>query len=95
MKRRLPMTVESGSLLAASNLPPVTRAAKGHGPGKPGPARLRTAANAEVIAASARPTGSTTNTGARPDTSTTAASKAAANIAARRANRRTHPRAVV
>lgn len=89
------MTSESGSLLAASSLPPVTSAAKGHRPGRPGPARERTAANADAIASNARQAGSTVNTGARPDSSTTTAEKPAANIAALRVKRRTQSRAVV
>lgn len=95
MKRRLPTTNQSGSLLATNSLPPVTSAANGHSAGNIGPAREQTAANADAIAPSARPTGSTLNAGAKPDSSTTTAEKAAANIAARRAKRRTQPRAVV
>ncbi len=96
MKRRLPMTIESGSLLAASSRPPVTSAAKGHRPGGAGPARACIAANADAIAPSARPAGSTPpDTIATPDSSTAVAAKPAVNIAARRANRRTQSRTVL
>lgn len=95
MKRRLPTTIESGPLLAASSPPPVTSAAKDHSPGNAGPARERTAANADAIAANARPASSTGNTGAKPDTSTTTAANPAANNPARREKRRTQSRAVV
>jgi hypothetical protein len=86
---------QSGSLLVASSPPPVTNAAKDHNPPTAGPARERTVANADAIAANARRAGPIGNTGARPDTSTTTAEKPAANTAARRANRRTQSRAVV
>src|SRR5437588_3251974 len=97
MKRRLPITNQSGSLVVPRSLPPLTMLAKAHRATPATPARASPARHAPRIAPRASPTGWAPGLAALPGSpsSTARAAKPAPSAGARRENRRTQSRAVV
>ena len=95
MKRRLPITIESGFVLVDISLPPLTEPTNRHGPNGAQPGRAAAACQAAVIAANAHPSRCGTGRRVTPPKSTAAAANATAKRSARWRNRRHHPLAVV
>lgn len=95
MKRRLPITIESGFVLVDINLPPHTEATNRHAPNPAQPGRAAPACHAAIIAANAHPSRCGTGRKVAPPNSTATAANATAKRSDRRQNRRHHPRAVV
>ena len=95
MKRRLPITIESGSVLAAINIPPVTALANRHNPKGAHPGSPTAAPHDALNADTAQRPRSKTGTVTRPPNSTATAAKATAILSARCLNRHHQSRAVV
>jgi len=95
MKRRLPTIIESGFVLVAINLPPLTAEKNRHDPNTAQPGSPAPACQAAAIAASVHPSRCRTVLTAIPPSSTVNAANADPRRSARSRNRRHHPLAVV
>ncbi len=95
MKRRLPITNQGESVLAATNLPPVTADTNLHRPSAAQPGSDNAASHAAPTAAQAHSAASAAGATAAPPSSTANAANATATRAALALKRRHHPRAVL
>lgn len=95
MKRRLPITNQSESVLAATKLPPATAETNLHRPSAAQPGSDNAASHAASIAANAHSAVSAVGATVAPPSSTANAANATATRAAPALKRRHHPRAVL
>lgn len=95
MKRRLPTINQSGFVLVAINLPPLTAEKNRHDPNTAQPGRPAPACHAAAMAANAHPSSGRTGLTAIPPNSTANAANADPTSSTRSPNRRHHPLAVV
>lgn len=95
MKRRLPTMIESGFVLVAINLPPLTAEKNRHDPNTAQPGSPAPACQAAAIAANVHPSKYRTGLTANPPNSTANAANADPKRSARSRNRRHQPLAVV